>query len=120
MITQLILDFSRDGHRVASAGTPVQVIEFGNEWAQVELPDGRQFRVSAAAVSSGVHSPEETLSVLSKQSGTQEGTLLKAAQSGRLMARRSGATWFSTLTAVKWAISEGRIRKMEVENTNLR
>lgn len=110
MISQLIVDFYRGGQRLASAGTPVRVVDFGNEWAQVELPDGRRFRINAELVSSGVHSPEETLSVLSEKSGIREDTLLKACQSGRLMARQSGVTWLSTLVAIEWAILEGRIR----------
>jgi hypothetical protein len=111
MITQLVLDLWRDGEKRATAGTPVRLADFGNDWAQVELPDGEVVDVEAAAVSSGVHSPEETLGILSGRSGVREGTLLKAAQAGRLMARQSGGIWLSTLTAIDWAIKEGRIRE---------
>lgn len=54
---------------------------------------------------------EETLGDLAQQTGIAEGTLLKAAQTGRLEARQSGkSTWLSTIAAVEFAVSEGKIR----------
>jgi hypothetical protein len=113
MITELIIDTEH-----ANAGTPVRFVgEAGRSTAQgrielvrVELPSGEQVVIDAGAVSSGVHHPEETLSVLSSRTGIREDTLLKAAQSGRLMARRSGATWLSTIPAVGWAKMKGKIK----------
>lgn len=120
MITQLNLDIYQDGKRIASAGTPVRFIEFEvapkktptgrDELVSVKLPNGQQITCDAAAVSSGIHSPEETLSRLARLTGIREDTLLKAAQQSRLMARKSGATWLSTLTAIEWAIAEGKIK----------
>ena len=105
MITQFILD-TKHGNK----GTPVRLVslEPGGDW--VQLPDGQEVSVKSDFVSSGIHSPEETLSVLATQSGIREDTLLKAAQTDRLMSRRSGTTWLSTLNAVEWAIAEGRLR----------
>ncbi len=111
MITQLFLDIYKDNQRIASKGTPVELIDIGTETAWVQLPDGKELQVDAGQVSSGINSPEETLSVLSEMSGVREDTLLKAAQTKRLMARKSGATWLSTLNAVDWATAEGKIRK---------
>lgn len=120
MITQLILDIYQDGKQVASSGTPVRFLDWevspkktpiGKvEKVSIELPDGQQIICDAVAVSSGIHSPEETLSVLAGRSGIREDTLLKAAQQGRLMARKSGATWLSTLTAINWSVIEGKLR----------
>lgn len=115
MITQFILD-----NEHGKAGTPVRFVDWlptlstpqGRiEMVAVELPDGRDVEIDAGYVSSGIHAPEETLSVLADRSGVREDTLLKAAQSGRLMARKSGATWLSTLAAVEYAISSKKVRK---------
>lgn len=115
MITHLILDTKE-----ATAGTPVRVIEFTpghatpqgkTELVIVQLPDGKEIVCDAGAVSSGIHSPEETLSILASASNLQEGTLLKAAQQKRLVARQSGVTWLSTITAIQYAISQGKIKK---------
>jgi len=71
MITQFILD-----NEFGKAGTPVQVVDWlpaiinpqrRIEMVAVELPDGREVEVEAGIVSSGLHSPEETLSVLAEQ-----------------------------------------------------
>lgn len=110
MITQLLKDVFQDGKRVLSYQTPVRLIELGSDYAWIELPSGEQLRVEIELVSSGIHSPEETLPELASLSGVLEDTLLKAAQSGRLMARRSGKTWLSTLNAVNYAVNEGGIR----------
>ena len=113
MITQLLLDVYENGRRAASKGTPIMVIDFSTEVVWGKFPDNTELQLDAEMVSSGIHSPEETLSVLSEMSGIREDTLLKAAQAGRLMARKSGATWLSTLNAVDWAIADGKIRKAE-------
>lgn len=115
MITHFIID-----NEFGKASTPVQFVYFAPGYSTpqgrveliiVALPDGREVEVDAGWVSSGIHTPEETLSVLADRSGVREDTLLKAVQSGRLMARKSGATWLSTLTAIEWAIAQGKIRK---------
>lgn len=115
MITQFILD-----NEFGKAGTPVRFVDWlpalstpqgRTEMVAVELPDGRDVEIDAGYVSSGIHSPEETLSVLSKQSGIREDTLLKAVQTGRLMARKSGATWLSTIMAIEYAVSINKLHK---------
>ncbi len=113
MITQLYLDLYQNSQRgrLASKGTPVGVLADEPDGVFIKLPDGQELKVAAGFVSSGVHSPEETLSALAEMSGVLEDTLLKAAQSGRLMARKSGAAWLSTLNAVEWAIADGKIRQ---------
>lgn len=114
MITELILDIE-----YAPAGTPVRFVDWEAgmpELVRVELPDGKEIVVDAGSVSSGIHHPEETLSVLSEMSGIREDTLLKAAQSGRLMARRSGITWLSTILAVEQAIQAGTLRPRSNKN----
>jgi hypothetical protein len=121
MITQLILDTNTPAG-LLRAGTPVEFLEFVPGWSRpdtngkheyvaVRLPNNQQCEIDAARVSSGIHSPEETLPVLAEKVGLHQDTLLKAIKSGRLMARRSGATWLSTLNAVEYAVSEGKIRK---------
>lgn len=114
MITELIFDTEH-----APAGTPIRFVDWEAgqstpqgriELVRVELPEGQQVVVDAGWVSSGVHHPEETLSVLAETTGVREDTLLKAAQTGRLMARRSGITWLSTTNAVEWAKANGKIR----------
>lgn len=106
MITQLILDTQH-----GPAGLPVRFCDWlPGQMVEIVLPSGATVQVEDGAVSSGIHSPEETLSVLAELSGIREDTLLKAAQSGRLMTRRSGAAWLSTLNAVELAIAEGKIR----------
>lgn len=107
MITQLIIDTE-----FGNTGTPVRFVDWSTkERIFVELPNGAVVHTDAGCVSSGIHSPEETLRVLSRMSSIREDTLLKAAQSGRLIARKSGSTWLSTIHAVEWAISERKIRK---------
>lgn len=107
MITQFILD-----NEYGKAGTPVRFVDWlPGDMVEVELPDGKTVPIDAAFVSSGIHSPEETLSVLSEQSGIREDTLLKAAQTGRLMARKSGATWLSTIMAIEYAVSINKLHK---------
>jgi hypothetical protein len=114
MITELILDTTH-----ANAGTPVRFVDWEAgrstpqgriELVRVELPTGEQVVIDAGAVSAGIHHPEETLSVLAGLTGIREDTLLKAAQSGRLMARRSGVTWLSTIPAIEWARAKEKIR----------
>ncbi len=105
MITQFCLD-TKHGNK----GTPVRLISLEPGGAWVQLPNGQEVSVKPDFVSSGIHSPEETLSVLADQSGVREDTLLKAAQTDRLMTRRSGSAWLSTLNAIEWAIAEGRLR----------
>lgn len=57
-----------------------------------------------------MHESEETLAELARMTGIAEGTLLRAAQDGRLSARRSSATWLSTVLAIRQALGYGRIR----------
>lgn len=105
MITEFILD-----NEFGKAGTPVEFVEFQpGDMVEVRLLDGRYVQVEAGIVSA--HVSEETLSALAEQAGIREDTLLKAAQQGRLLARRSGATWLSTVTAIEAAVKSGRIRK---------
>lgn len=117
MITQFILD-----NEFGKAGTPVRFVDWlpaiinpqrRIEMIAVELPDGREVEVESAVVSSGVHSPEETFPELARLTGIGQSTMEKAAKSKppRLMARKSGATWLSTVNAVEWAIAQGKIRK---------
>jgi hypothetical protein len=47
--------------------------------------------------------------------GFQYDTLIKAARAGRIQARQSGATWLTTIAAVKRAIAEGKLRKPREE-----
>jgi hypothetical protein len=107
MITSLLFDTPH-----GPKGTPVRFCDFlPGGMVEVELSSGEVVQVDAGLVSSGIYHPEETLSTLAKMSGIREDTLLKAAQSGRLLARRSGATWLSTINAVEWAVSKGKIRR---------
>lgn len=114
MITELILDTDH-----APVGTPVRFVDWEAgqstpqgriELVRVELPEGRQVVVDAGAVSSGIHHPEQSLRVLAEMTGIREDTLLKAAQQGRLLSRRAGATWLSTALAIEWAKANGKIR----------
>jgi hypothetical protein len=118
MITQLLYDHYEDSRRVAVSGTPVCLIELGTDHHWVQLPNSEIIKVEAGHISSGVHSPEETLSMLAQQAGMREDTLLKAAQTARLMARKSGSTWLSTLNAIEWAVAEGRLRMTSTKVNN--
>lgn len=94
MITQLILDTE-----FAKSGTPIAFLAFEpGDSAAVELPDGRQVIVDAAAVDA--HEPEESLATLAILTGISYDTLAKYAREGRFLARKSGATWLSTVRAV--------------------
>lgn len=52
----------------------------------------------------------ETLQVLAEATGLNYHTLLGAAKTGRLMARKSGSTWLSTASAIEYSRREGRLR----------
>lgn len=112
MITQLLIDVCKckSGTPIARKGTPVRLVDLGNEWATVQLPSGQAIKVDAGDVSSGVHSPEEALPVLAAQFGIKTDTLYAAARQGRLMARQTGSTWLSTANAVQYAVNAGALR----------
>jgi len=110
VITQLILDVIWQGERIPE-GTPVRFCDWlPGEMVEIELPDGRIIQAEAAAVSSGVNFPEETIAALAAQTGIGYDTLVKAARESRLLARKSGATWLSTVAAVEAAREAGTIR----------
>jgi hypothetical protein len=106
MITKLILDTigtDNNGNdtELLRAGMPVAFLDWEPEdHAFIQLPDGRKVAVPAAAVNA--HEPEETLVVLSELAGIPYDTLIKACRRGAIMARQSGATWFTTRTAIEF------------------
>jgi hypothetical protein len=121
MITHLLYDTIPQGHtKLVRAGLPVCFVDWvtgvrdargqATEGAEVATPTGEHWLVPAAVVSSGFDGPEETLSVLADQTGIQYNTLVKAAREGRVLARKSGATWLSTKRAIEYALSQGTIR----------
>lgn len=106
MITKLIMSTEK-----WPAGTPVIFLDWAEgDAVYVQFPDESNSAVEAARVEA-MHEPEETLGVLSDEFGIDQNTLYKAAYDGRLVARKSGSTWLSTRTAVKYAIRKGRIRE---------
>ncbi len=82
------------------AGTPILVAESTARGWYIEFPDKKMFEVDASKIYA--LEPEETLTRLSKITGIKRDTLFKAANQGRLMARKSGLTWLSTVTAVEY------------------
>ena len=55
--------------------------------------------------------PAETLAALATQMNMPYDTLAKAAREGRIVARKSGATYLTTRRAVEYAIETGTLRK---------
>lgn len=116
MITQLILDtIGQDDEgqptELLRAGLPIAFIDWGDGvqvW--VQLPDGREIAVEAAAVGSGLNGPEETVSALAEKMDIAYNTLIKAVREGRVLARKSASTWFTTARAVEYAQETGRLR----------
>ena len=102
MITKLILDTEH-----ANAGAPVifRYYEFrasdGHEVVSVELPNHELVEVPAAAVEAG-HEPEQSLPRLAELTGVPYDTLAHYARTGRILARKSGGVWLSTVTAVEY------------------
>lgn len=84
------------------AGIPIGFHDFldGN-MAGVELPTGEWVAVPADAVD--LHEPEETLPALAEALGIPYYTLARYAREGRILARRSGGVWLSTVRAVEAA-----------------
>jgi hypothetical protein len=117
MITKLILDITglmagNQKTELLRADTPVAFLGFNpDDCVRVELPDRRIVEVEARAVYA--HEPEETLSVLSDQTGIGYDTLARAARDGRLLARQSGVTWLSTESAVQAALKLGHLQPRE-------
>ena len=95
MITKLRLSIPQ-----ADADTPVEVTSIYDDGrrAIVRFPDGTRSSVPAEVVH--IHEPEQTIQYLAVALLLSYNTLIKAAREGRLMARKSGNTWLSTVTAV--------------------
>jgi len=55
-------------------------------------------------------SQEHSISALAELTNVGYDTLAKAAREGRIMARKSGGTWLSTVRAIEYAIENGTIR----------
>ena len=116
MITQLILDtVGHNGEQQSTellrAGLPVAFIDWGDgNQVWVQLPDGREVAVDAAAVDSGLNGPEETVPALAEQTGINYEALTKAVREGRVLARKSAGTWLTTLRAIEYAQETGRLR----------
>jgi hypothetical protein len=106
MITKLIYDTAH-----GNAGTPVVFCDWlPGDMVEVELPDGQIVQINAAAVSSGLDCPEETIPELARQTGIGYDTLAKAVRERRVFARKSGATWLTTVNAIEYAQARGQLR----------
>lgn len=57
-----------------------------------------------------LESEEESINVLAGDFGINYNTFLRAVQDGRIIARKSGAVWLTTRTAVEYALKEGKLR----------
>ena len=120
MITKLTLDsIDMQAHlkyvknpTLYRAGTPVRFLEFceGSKYVLVALPDGKQIVVEAAHVGSGLNCPEESLPFLANETGIPYDTLVKAAQQRRILARKSGKGWITTLHAIEHAQATGKLK----------
>lgn len=123
MITQVVQDSNLwTGKRNASVGngTPVKFLNFsgarhpsyprGPEMAEVQLSDGTVGILPLQSVGSGASGSEETLRGLSGLTGQSYNTLIRAARQGRLLARKSGNHYLSTVRAVEYAIETGAMR----------
>ena len=115
MITKTILDIVTTNGRKIDDLTPVCFLEWmpGDQVA-IELPDGTKIITDAARISGGTDDPEETISELARQMGLGYDALVKAAREGRVLARKSGATWLTTRCAVGYAIEHGKLRRGEL------
>ena len=123
MITQLVLDTVPQGTTtLLRAGLPVQFVAFTGgrrtmanpqhyeEFAIVETPEGTELKVPTDCISSSIQGPEETISALATEMGIAYDTLVKAAREDRILARKSGSAWLSTMRAIEYAIEHGTIR----------
>ena len=97
-------------------GAPVEVLQTedvshsalaGRNLIRVRTDKGIELVVQAADLEP--FSRDETLRVLAKQTGVSYNTLVKAAQAGRLLTRRSGAVRLTTVRAIQYAIEQGLI-----------
>ena len=94
---------------VVQANMPVQFVDFApGDMAIVELPDGRKIHIRADCV--GGFEPELSLAELAEETGIEHATLRRAANEGRLLARKAGRDWLSIRTAVEYAVREGKLR----------
>ena len=94
-IAKLLVDVGSN-----KAGTPIKVLEDTTGGWLVEFPDREQAYIDGSKIYA--LEPEETISRLAKLASIKRDTLFKAANQGRLMARKSGLTWLSTVTAVEY------------------
>jgi hypothetical protein len=109
MITKLLLDTIIDD-TLTPAGTPVAFLGFApGDQVAIELPDGTEANVDAARVEAA-HEPEMTLPQLEEATGVTHDALRRAANEGRLLARKVGREWVSTETAVEYAQRQDKIR----------
>lgn len=127
MITHTIMDATArvdGGTTDVPRGTPVAFLDFtaaGDSFSHtgghvvVELPDGREARLPAAAVYSQADESEreETLPELAERLGIKHNSLLVAVRDGRVLARKSGGTWLTTELAVKYAMEAGTFQPRE-------
>ena len=97
-------------------GAPVEVLQTedvshpalsGRNLIRVRTEKGIELVVQASDLEP--FSRDETLRVLAKQTGVSYNTLVKAAQEGRLLTRRSGAVRLTTAHAIQYAIAQGSI-----------
>ena len=100
-----------------SEGAPVEVLQTedvshsalsGRNLIRVRTVQDIELVVQAADLEP--FSRDESLRVLAKQTGLSYNTLVKAAQEGRLLTRRSGAVRLTTAHAIQHAIEQGSIK----------
>ena len=122
MITKTVIDalpYGKQGREhLIPAGTPVEFLDFSRVthpithqgplgWVGVRLPSGETVELAADRVSSGGwdrDDTEESLSALAELTNVCYDTLAKAARENRILARKSGGVWLSTVHAVEYAI----------------
>lgn len=84
-------------------GTIVRVItEYGSPDCIIAIQGGSDFYF-AHMDDVNFHEPEETIKQLSIVTGISYNTLICAVKEGRVIARRSGSTWLTTLSAIRQA-----------------
>lgn len=102
MITKLLMDTDS-----AETGTPIKILgSVPPDKVEIRLPDGEITEVPVNAVD--LHEPEESLPALSEALGIPYDTLVRYAREGRVLARKSGGVWLSTVRAVQAAAIKPR------------
>ena len=101
--------------KVVATGQPVRILDpqaagRNDRMVGVELPNGEKHFMDRHALDN-YGEQEEALSVLADQCGISHQVLRASVREGRLIARQTGTTWLTTVTAIEYAISKGRIRR---------